>query len=120
MCSVLHSDSVAHLTSSHRNKSMRVDVRGVVTNKTPNAPYRGAGRPEAVFAMDRALDCLARELRRDPAEIRRCNYIRADELPYDLRKPYRDVNPLVSDSGDFAAALEGALAAAGSDGFRKD
>src|SRR5438128_2277039 len=99
---------------------MRVDVRGVVTSKTPNAPYRGAGRPEAVFAMDRALDCLARELRMDPAEIRRCNYIRADELPYDLRMPYRDGNPLVYDTGDFPAALEGALAAAGYDEFRKE
>src|SRR5207248_8630887 len=38
----------------------------VVTNKTPNAPYRGAGRPETVFAMDRIVDCLARELRMDP------------------------------------------------------
>ena len=41
---------------------MRVDVQAVVTNKTPNAPYRGAGRPETVFAMDRIVDCLAREL----------------------------------------------------------
>src|SRR5256886_8197029 len=97
---------------------MRVDVRGVVTNKTPNAPYRGAGRPEAVFAMDRALDCLARELRMDPAEIRRRNYIRADELPYDFGMPYRDGNPLVYDTGDFPAALERALATAGYDGFR--
>src|SRR5439155_1086162 len=110
---VLPYNTVAHLIGPHRIKSMRVDVRGVVTNKTPNAPYRGAGRPEAVFAMDRALDCLARELRMDPAEIRRHNYIRADELPYDLRMPYRDGNPLVYDTGDFPAALEGALAAAG-------
>src|SRR6266581_108767 len=117
---VLPYNTVAHLIGPHRIKSMRVDVRGVVTNKTPNAPYRGAGRPEAVFAMDRALDCLARELRMDPAEIRRCNYIRADELPYDLRMPYRDGNPLVYDTGDFPAALEGALAAAGYDEFRKE
>ena len=117
---VLPYNTVAHLIGPHRIKSMRVDVRGVVTNKTPNAPYRGAGRPEAVFAMDRALDCLARELRMDPAEIRRYNYIRADELPYDLRMPYRDGNPLVYDTGDFPAALEGALAAAGYDEFRKE
>src|SRR2546425_1228866 len=117
---VLPYNTVAHLIGPHRVKSMRVDVRGVVTNKTPNAPYRGAGRPEAVFAMDRALDCLARELRMDPAEIRRHNYIRADELPYDLRMPYRDGNPLVYDTGDFPAALEGALAAAGYDEFRKE
>ncbi len=64
---------------------MRVDVQAVVTNKTPNAPYRGAGRPETVFAMDRIVDCLARELRMDPAELRRRNYIRPDELPVRLR-----------------------------------
>ncbi|MBI4256101.1 MAG: xanthine dehydrogenase family protein molybdopterin-binding subunit, partial [Candidatus Rokubacteria bacterium] len=78
---VLPYNTVAHLIGPHRIKNMRVDVQGVVTHKTPNAPYRGAGRPEVVFAMDRAVDCLARELSMDPAEIRRRNYIRADELP---------------------------------------
>ena len=99
---------------------MRVDVQGVVTNKTPNAPYRGAGRPETVFAMDRAVDCLARELKMDPAEIRRKNYIRADELPYDFGMPYRDGNPLVYDTGDFPAALESALRAAGYAEFKRE
>src|SRR5881398_468542 len=117
---VLPYNTVAHLIGPHRIKNMRVEFQAVVTHKTPNAPYRGAGRPESVFAMDRAVDCLARELRMDPAEIRRHNYIRADELPYDLRMPYRDGNPLVYDTGDFPAALEGALAAAGYDEFRKE
>src|SRR5216117_1916731 len=117
---VLPYNTVAHLIGPHRIKDMRVDVHGVVTNKTPNAPYRGAGRPETVFAMDRILDCLARELRLDPADLRRRNYIRADELPYDFGMPYRDGNPLVYDTGDFPAALEGALAAAGYDKFRKE
>src|SRR5881296_38853 len=116
---VLPYNTVAHLIGPHRIKSMRVDVRGVVTNKTPNAPYRGAGRPETVFAMDRAVDRLARELKIDPAEIRRRNYIRADELPYDFGMPYRDGNPLVYDSGDFPAALEAALKAADYDEFRR-
>src|SRR5881409_1187718 len=117
---VLPYNTVAHLIGPHRIKNMRVDVRAVVTNKTPNAPYRGAGRPETVFAMDRAVDCLARELRIDPAEIRRRNYIRSDELPYDFGMPYRDGNPLVYDSGDFPAALEAALKAADYDEFRRD
>ena len=69
-------NTVAHLIGPHRISNMRVDVRAVVTHKTPNAPYRGAGRPETVFAMDRIVDCLARELRMDPAELRRRNYIR--------------------------------------------
>ena len=117
---VLPYNTVAHLIGPHRIKSMRVDVQGVVTNKTPNAPYRGAGRPETVFAMDRILDRLGRELRMDPAELRRKNYIRADELPYDLGMPYRDGNPLVYDTGDFPAVLEQALAAAGYDAFRRE
>ena len=117
---VLPYNTVAHLIGPHRIKNMRVDVQGVVTNKTPNAPYRGAGRPETVFAMDRAVDCLARELRMDPAEIRRRNYIRPDELPYDFGMPYRDGNPLVYDTGDFPAALEAALEASGYAEFRRE
>jgi aerobic carbon-monoxide dehydrogenase large subunit len=117
---VLPYNTVAHLIGPHRIRNMRVDVQAVVTNKTPNAPYRGAGRPETVFAMDRAVDRLARALEMDPAEIRRRNYIRADELPYDFGMPYRDGNPLVYDSGDFPAALEAALQAAGYAEFRRE
>ena len=117
---VLPYNTVAHLIGPHRIKSMRVDVRAVVTNKTPNAPYRGAGRPETVFAMDRIVDCLARELGIDPAELRRRNYIRPDELPYDFGMPYRDGNPLVYDTGDFPLALEKALEAAGYRQFRAE
>ena len=117
---VLPYNTVAHLIGPHRIKNMRVDVQAVVTNKTPNAPYRGAGRPETVFAMDRIVDCLARELRMDPAEIRRRNYIRPDELPYDFGMPYRDGNPLVYDTGDFPDALEKALEAAGYEQFRTE
>ena len=117
---VLPYNTVAHLIGPHRIKHMRVDVQAVVTNKTPNAPYRGAGRPETVFAMDRIVDCLARELRMDPAELRRRNYIRPDELPYDFGMPYRDGNPLVYDTGDFPEALEQALEAADYQKFRAD
>src|SRR5438093_6045229 len=117
---VLPYNTVAHLIGPHRIKNMRVEVQALVTHKTPNAPYRGAGRPEAVFAMDRAVDCLARELRMDPAEIRRKNYIRPDEMPYDFGMPYRDGNPLVYDTGEFPAALESALEAAGYKEFRAE
>jgi len=117
---VLPYNTVAHLLGPHRVRDMRVDVQGVVTHKTPNAPYRGAGRPETVFAMDRAVDGLARQLGLDPAEIRRRNYLTARELPWDLGMPYRDGNPLVYDSGDFRAALDAALEAAGYEAFRKE
>jgi len=117
---VLPYNTVAHLIGPHRIKNMRVEFQAVVTHKTPNAPYRGAGRPESVFAMDRAVDCLARELRMDPAEIRRKNYIRPDEMPYDFGMPYRDGNPLVYDTGDFPGALRQALEAAGYVEFRRE
>jgi carbon-monoxide dehydrogenase large subunit len=117
---VLPYNTVAHLIGPHRIRDMSVEVNAVVTNKTPNAPYRGAGRPETVFAMDRAVDCLARRLRMDPADVRRRNYIRPDELPFDFGMPYRDGNPLVYDSGDFPATLESALHAAEYDRVRKE
>src|SRR5438445_69090 len=117
---VLPYNTVAHLIGPYRIRDLKVDGQAVVTNKTPNAPYRGAGRPETVFAMDRAVDCLARTLRLDPADVRRKNYIRPEELPFDFGMPYRDGNPLVYDSGDFPAALESALTAAEYDRVRKE
>ncbi len=117
---VLPYNTVAHLLGPHRVANLFVECRGVVTNKTPNAPYRGAGRPETVFAMDRIVDGLARELRMDPAELRRRNYLSASDLPYELQIPYRDGNPLVYDSGDFRAALEAALTTVGYEQLRKE
>jgi len=117
---VLPYNTVAHLLGPHRVPNLRVECRGVVTNKTPNAPYRGAGRPETVFAMDRIVDCLARELRMDPAELRRKNYLTQTDMPYELDIPYRDGNPLVYDSGDFKEGLEAALSAVGYDALRAE
>jgi carbon-monoxide dehydrogenase large subunit len=117
---VLPYNTVAHLLGPHRVPNLDVECRGVVTTKTPNAPYRGAGRPETVFAMDRIVDCLARELAMDPAELRRRNFLAAADLPYELHIPYRDGNPLVYDSGDFKAGLEAALRAVGYEALRAE
>ncbi len=113
-------NTVAHFLGPFRVRSFAAEAKVVVTNKTPHAPYRGAGRPEAVFVMDRAVDLLARELGMDPAEIRRRNFIRPEEFPYDVGLLYRDGQPLVYDSGDFPGALERALAALDYEGFRKE
>ncbi len=117
---VLPYNTVAHLLGPHRVPNLRIECRGVVTNKTPNAPYRGAGRPETVFAMDRIVDCLARELSMDPAELRRRNYLSEGDMPYEIDLPYRDGNRLVYDSGDFKAGLEAALAAVGYQALRAE
>jgi carbon-monoxide dehydrogenase large subunit len=117
---VLPYNTVAHLLGPHRVPNLAVECRGVVTNKTPNAPYRGAGRPETVFCMDRIVDVLARELRMDPAELRRKNYLTAADLPYELGIPYRDGNRLVYDSGDYRATLDAALEAVGYEALRRE
>ncbi len=79
----------------------------------PNAPYRGAGRPEAAFAMERSIDLVAQTLGLEPAEVSRRNMIRADEMPYSAGMIYRDGEPIVYDSGDYPGALDKALAAVG-------
>ena len=111
-------NTVAHILGPYRIRNALFEGRAVVTNKTPHAPYRGAGRPEAVFVMDRLLDVLAREVGLDPAELRRRNLVQPDEMPYDVGLLYRDGNPLVYDGGDFPDALDRALQAVDYDAFR--
>ncbi len=86
----------------------------VFTTKTPTDAYRGAGRPEATYAIERAIDALAREMDLDPAEIRRRNFIPADRFPYD------SVAGLVFDSGNYVAALDRCLEIAGYEELRAD
>ncbi|MEV5746645.1 xanthine dehydrogenase family protein molybdopterin-binding subunit [Actinoallomurus sp. NPDC052308] len=76
---------------------------GVFTNKTPTDAYRGAGRPEATFGIERLMDELANELGLDPLEVRRRNWIRHEEFPYDT------ISGLTYDSGNYEAATEKAL-----------
>ncbi len=113
-------NTVSHLPGPYRFSSYAFEAKAVVTNKTPNSPYRGAGRPEAVFAMDRALDLLARQLAMDPVELRRRNMVSAEEMPYDTGLLYRDGQAVVYDSGDFPAAIAEATKAIGYQAFREE
>jgi aerobic carbon-monoxide dehydrogenase large subunit len=106
-------NSAVHLTGPYKVDNLAVSARLVSTNKVPSAPYRGAGRPEATFAMERAMDLVAGALALEPAEVRRRNMIPASAMPYAIGLPYRDGEPIVYDSGDFPAGLEKALAAVG-------
>src|SRR5439155_1281388 len=90
-----------------------IAVTGALTTTAPVAAYRGAGRPEACFFIERLMDTGARALGIDPAEIRRRNFVPAD------RFPWRTVTGQVYDSGDYPAALERALAAADYSALRK-
>ncbi len=75
----------------------------VFTNKAPTDAYRGAGRPEATFIAERAMDLVARELGKDPAEIRRINFIKPDQFPY------KSAAGAVYDTGNYEGALDKAL-----------
>jgi carbon-monoxide dehydrogenase large subunit len=85
---------------------------GVFTNTTPTDAYRGAGRPEATYAIERAIEALAREVGKDPIEIRRLNFI--TEFPATM------ASGLEIDSGNFHASLDKALDMAGYDDLRRE
>jgi carbon-monoxide dehydrogenase large subunit len=89
-----------------------VTITGVFTNATPTDAYRGAGRPEATFVIERTVDALAEELGMDKVELRRRNLITS--FPYDL------ASGLTIDSGDYHASLEKLLDELGLDGIRSD
>jgi carbon-monoxide dehydrogenase large subunit len=77
-------NTIAHLAGPYRIDHFAAEAKIVVTNKVPNAPYRGAGRPEAALVTERAMDLIARHLRLEPAEVRRRNMIRPEEMPYSV------------------------------------
>jgi aerobic carbon-monoxide dehydrogenase large subunit len=83
------------------------DYRSVLTNTTPVAAYRGAGRPEATAAIERAVDDFAAEIGMDPAQVRRRNVVAPEKFPFTTP------TGAVYDTGDYAAALDKVLAAAG-------
>ncbi|WP_273888594.1 xanthine dehydrogenase family protein molybdopterin-binding subunit [Rubrobacter naiadicus] len=102
------------LSGVYRIPRIHARARAVVTNTTPTAPYRGAGRPEAAYAVERTVDLLAARLGEDPAEVRRLNMIHPGELPHETPVGAR------YDSGDYPAALEKALEAADYGGWRAE
>ncbi|MFF7898619.1 xanthine dehydrogenase family protein molybdopterin-binding subunit [Streptomyces sp. NPDC088817] len=87
---------------------------GVFTTRTPTDAYRGAGRPEATYAIERTMDELAAEVGLDPVEVRRRNWIRHEEFPY------TSVAGLTYDSGNYEAATDKALALFGYDDLRAE
>ncbi len=91
------------LTGPYRIPAARYELTSVFTNAMATAPYRGAGRPEATYLLERTMDAVARECGLDPAEVRRRNLIRPEEFPY------KAPSGLVYDSGQYEAALDRAL-----------
>ncbi|HWO95440.1 MAG TPA: xanthine dehydrogenase family protein molybdopterin-binding subunit [Bacillus sp. (in: firmicutes)] len=111
-------NSAYHLRGAYKIRNYDISCQIVLTNKTPNVPFRGAGRPEVVFVMDRIIDMVARKLKMDPVEVMQKNMIKAEDMPYDQGILVKDGARLIYDSGDYPAALEKALKMVDYEGFR--
>jgi CO/xanthine dehydrogenase Mo-binding subunit len=101
----------------YRVPNYEVSFTAVYTNRVPVTPVRGAGRPQAVFVMERMLDLAAERLGIDRLAIRARNLIQPDEFPYDVGLVSRDNGPRRYDSGDYPECLRRAVVAIGWDGF---
>ena len=101
------------LGGPYRIPNVSCEVFGVLTNTTAIDAYRGAGRPEATYILERSIDMLSRELKMDPAEVRKKNFIPKDAFPYTA------ATGLIYDSGNYEAALEKAMDSIGYSDFRK-
>jgi carbon-monoxide dehydrogenase large subunit len=112
-------NTVNHMPGPYRVPAYRGSGHSVVTTKMFNAAYRAAGRPEAVFVMERLMDLGARRLGLDPIELRRRNLVRAEEMPYRPGLTYKDGVSMTYDPGDFPAAFERALTLLDYDGWRR-
>jgi carbon-monoxide dehydrogenase large subunit len=102
---------VRNVTSVYRTPLLEVSTKAMVTNTSPVSAYRGAGRPEANYYMERLIDQAARETGIDRFELRRRNHVRPEAIPY------KAASGMTYDSGDFGALFEKALEASDVAGF---
>jgi len=103
------------LAGVYKIPAIYCEVQGVFTNTAMVDAYRGAGRPEAAYVIERVMDLVANEIGMDPAEVRRRNFIQPDEFPYDT-----GIGMLPYDSGDYEPALDKALQMIGYDELRAE
>ncbi len=106
------------LPGPYRLTNYEVSFDVVYTNTVMVTPYRGAGRPQGAFVMERVIGLIARELGIEPAEVRRRNFIQPGEFPWDVGLTFQDGAPTRYDSGDYPAGLELALERIGARDFR--
>lgn len=108
---------IAPLPGPYAIRNVDVELLVVHTNTTPNTPVRGAGRPNAAYAMERLIEAVARRTGLQPQEVRRRNYIPKDAFPYATGAKNRTGAPVVYDSGDFEGCLDKAIELADANGF---
>ena len=100
MGAMIPNGTVHLLGGPYQVQAVDGQIAGVFTNKVPTAPYRGAGRPEATYILERVMDRIAHELKLDPVEVRRRNFIASDAFPH------RTVMGLHYESGNYQAGLD--------------
>ncbi len=105
------------LLGPYQPRAYRVEFQSLYTNTVIVTPYRGAGRPQGCFVMERVMDAIARDLDLDRAVVRERNFIQPDQMPYDHGLTFQDGRPLIYDSGDFPASLAKLKALVGWDDF---
>ena len=110
--------TATQLPGPYRLTHYEVAFEVAYTNTVSVTPYRGAGRPQGAFVMERVIGLIARDLGLEPAEVRRRNFIRPDEFPWDVGLTFQDGGPTRYDSGDYPAGLEMALEMIGAGEFR--
>src|SRR6266436_5406634 len=106
-------NNVGGVAGVYTTPAIHLTSTGVYTNTTPTGPYRGAGRPEATYAIERVIDVAARELKIDPVELRRRNLIQPSAMPFKTGLVF------TYDCGDFGTVMDLALATADHAGFEK-
>ncbi|GAB2884681.1 aerobic carbon-monoxide dehydrogenase large subunit [Nocardioides pacificus] len=105
------------LLGPYKPKAYRVTFESIYTNTVIVTPYRGAGRPQGCFVMERTMDAIAAYLGKDRLEVREVNFIQPDEFPFDQGLIFQDGRPLIYDSGDYPQMLEKTKALIGWDEF---
>jgi aerobic carbon-monoxide dehydrogenase large subunit len=116
---------VPHITTisvpgPYRVPNFQVECIAVYTHKAPSVPYRGAGKPQACFVMERMLDAAASKLEIDPVEIRRRNLLQPEDFPYDTGLKDVDNTQVLYDSGNYPKCLEGVLDLIGHGSFDQE
>jgi carbon-monoxide dehydrogenase large subunit len=102
------------LSGCYKIPAIAIAVKAAFTNKMSTDAYRGAGRPEATYVIERLMDCVARELRLDPVKLRQKNFPKSTEFPF------KTATGLAYDSGNYQSALAKALKLAGYEKLRRE
>lgn len=111
--------TTTQLLGPYKPGGYRVECRSLYTNTVTVTPYRGAGRPQGVYAMERTMDAIADYLGADRTAVRAVNLIQPEDMPYDHGLTFQDGRPLIYDSGDFPASLDAIKKLIGWDSFEE-